>query len=157
MPLVSASAAAEMASGVLATRSGRHTRAMPGTSRTRSATRAAACAQPLLAAPLAVGDPQHDHAVAVMQVDRHAEVPHGGADVGVQDLLELRPVPPFEHDLAQLEQHARLIAARRAHGGEELWHPHSLPAGGESLGLARAGNRVLAPVRPAGSADSLSA
>ena len=37
LPLVSAIAAAEIASGVFATRSGRHTRAMPGTSPIRSA------------------------------------------------------------------------------------------------------------------------
>ena len=46
LPLVSAIAAAEMASGVLATRSGRQTRAMPGTSRMRSAIWPAAWAQP---------------------------------------------------------------------------------------------------------------
>ena len=46
VPLVSAIAAAEMASGALATRSGMHTRAMPGTSCIRSAIWPAARAQP---------------------------------------------------------------------------------------------------------------
>ena len=45
VPLVSAIAAAEIASGVFATRSGRHTRTMPGTSRIRSAIWPTACAQ----------------------------------------------------------------------------------------------------------------
>jgi len=40
----------------------------------------------------------------------------------VEDALELLPVPPLEHDLAQLEQHARLIR------DGELWHPPSVPA-----------------------------
>ena len=44
--LVSVIAAAEIASGVLATRSGTQTRTMPGTSCIRSAISAAACAQP---------------------------------------------------------------------------------------------------------------
>ena len=122
LPLVSAIAAAEMASGVLATRSGMHTRAMPGTSCIRSAIWPAAWAQPALAALLAVGDPEQDDPLALAQLDRHAEVPHRGADVAVQDLLELLPVPPLEHDLAQLEQHARLVGRR------EVWHSPSLPA-----------------------------
>jgi hypothetical protein len=40
----------------------------------------------------------------------------------VQDAFELLPVPPLEHDLAQLDQHARLIRDR------ELWHSPSVPA-----------------------------
>ena len=64
------------------------------------------------------------------QVDRHAEVPHRGADVAVQDLLELLPVPPLEHDLAQLEQDAQLI------GGGGIWHSPSLPADSGYMGPA---------------------
>ena len=75
VPLVSAIAAAEIASGVFATRSGRHTRAMPGTSRIRSAIWPTACAQACLAALLAVGDAQQDDPFALAQVDRHAEIP----------------------------------------------------------------------------------
>src|SRR5262245_32140043 len=44
-----------------------------------------------LAALLSVGDAEQDHPLALAQVDRHAEVPHRGADVAVQDLLELLP------------------------------------------------------------------
>jgi hypothetical protein len=46
-------------------------------------------------------------------------------DVALQDALELLPVPSFEHDLAQLEQDARLIRTRP---GGELRHPISVPA-----------------------------
>ena len=76
----------------------------------------------LLAALLAVGNAEQDDALPLAQVDRHAEVAHGDADVAVQDSFELLPVPPLEHDLAQLDQHARLIR------GGELWHSPSVPA-----------------------------
>ena len=57
--------------------------------------------------------------LALAQVDRHPEVPHRGADIAVQDLLELLSVPPLEHDLAQLEQDAQLI------GGGGIWQTGS--------------------------------
>ena len=78
-----------------------------------------------LTALLAVGDAEQDDPLALAQLDRHAEVPDRGADVALQDALELLPVPPFEHDLAQLEQDARLVRARPARG---LRHPTSVPA-----------------------------
>src|SRR6201990_193523 len=121
VPFVSAIAAAEMASGALATPSGMPTRASPGTSRPRP---------PRLAALLSIGDAEQDHPLALAQVDRHAEVPHRGADVAVQDLLELLSVPPLEHDLAQLEQDAQLI------GGGGIWHSPSLPADSGFMGPA---------------------
>ena len=102
-----------------------------------------------LAAPLAVGDPEQDDSVARAQVDRYTEISHRGTDVTVQYLLELLPVPPFEHDLAQLEQHARLVGSR------ELRHSPSLPADTDFMGPAGAWNRVLAPVFPAPPVDSV--
>ena len=76
----------------------------------------------LLAALLAVGDAEQDDPFPLAQVDRHAEVAHGDADIAVQNAFELLPVPPLEYDLAQLEQHARLIR------DGEVWHPPSVPA-----------------------------
>jgi len=90
-----------------------------------------------LAALLGVGDAQQDDPFTLPHIDRHACVPHGGADVAVQDALELLPVPPLEHDLADLEQNARLVRTFRAlralrgfggFRGGELWHPPSVPA-----------------------------
>ena len=83
----------------------------------------------LRAALLAVGDAQQDDSLALADVGRHADVAQRGADIGVQDALELLPVPPLEHDLAQLEQHARLIGAVRAQGIGERRHSPSLPGG----------------------------
>jgi hypothetical protein len=81
-----------------------------------------------LAALLAVGDAEQDDAFPLPDADRHAGLPDGGADVAVQDALELLPVPSLEHDLAQLEQDARLALSLGLRGGE-LRHPPSLPAG----------------------------
>ena len=114
--MVSAIAAAEIASGVLATRSGTQTRTMPGTSCIRVGDLGRGLGPARRAALLAVGDAQQDDSLALAQVGRHADVAHGGADVGLQDALELLSVTPLEHDLAQLEQHARLIRAVRARG-----------------------------------------
>jgi hypothetical protein len=52
---------------------------------------------------LAVGDAQQDDAFPLPHVDRHAGLAQGGADVAVQDALELLPVPPLEHDLTEFE------------------------------------------------------
>lgn len=56
---------------------------------------------------------------------RDAEVTDRGADVARQDALELLAVSPFEHDLAQFEQDARLVLTSPAGG---LRHPASVPA-----------------------------
>src|SRR5512142_3390 len=79
------------------------------------------------AEPLAIGDAQQDDPLALADVGPHAEVAHRGADVGVENALELLPVLPLEHDLAQLEEHAQLIGTMRAQGIGERWHPPSLP------------------------------
>ena len=128
VPLVSAIAAAEIASGVFATRSGRHTRAMPGTSRIRSAIWPTACAQ--------AASPRRSPSATRSRMTpsrwrRSTGTPRSrdrGADVAVQDAFELLPVPPLEHDLTQLEQHARLIGALRSAGSGERRHSPSVPA-----------------------------
>ncbi len=91
------------------------------TSLTRSAIlSAAASAAGPRAAPLpdgAVGDPQHDDPVALPEPDIDAGLLQRPADVGLQHPLELVPVAALEHDLAELEQDARLTEGPSGRAG----------------------------------------
>jgi hypothetical protein len=121
------------------------------------------------ATPLTVSDAQQDDPFSLPQIDGDADLAHRRPDVAVQYVLELLPVPPLEHDLAQLEQNTRLIRAFARFGGGELWHPPSLPAEigrperergaflRPVLGPASGENRVLAPVFSASSVDTVAA
>ena len=87
---------------------------------------------------LSARDPEHDHPFALPELD--PDIAHRAPDVVVQQPLELLPVPALEHDLAQLQQDARLrqLGLRSVAyvvGGEgRRGHPPSLPA----FGLAEA-------------------
>jgi hypothetical protein len=63
-------------------------------------------------------DPQQDHALPLPELDSKVQIPNGAADVRVQKPLELLPVAPLQHDLAELEQHARFAPGGRAAGHE---------------------------------------
>ena len=60
------------------------------------------------AALLGVGDADHDDTFALPDPHLDPEVAHGAPDVVVQQPLELLAIAAFKHDLAKLEQHARL-------------------------------------------------
>ena len=137
--LVSAIAAAIVASGVFGTSIARQTRTMPGTSLTRSATRSTALACSASVRCLAL-HAEHDHPLAQQQLHGQLGVPHRRLDVALQQPLELLPVAALEHDFAKFEQHARLADGllRRPgyRGGIGNGHPSSLPASA-ALGSSR--------------------
>src|SRR5712692_1154704 len=153
LPAVSCTAAEIAASGSLATRTARQTRTIPITVLMRSAIKSTAAsaaarstaasgapaAAPPGAAPRSAGecpagrDGQHDHSFPLPQLQRDAEIADRAPDVVMQQALELLAVLALEHDLAQLEQHARFGQARRPRRRDAIsqgqcGHSLSLPA-----------------------------